>query len=46
MFSGLSLEISQFIGGTPAEKRMQDMLIDAMRDADSPEGQFERLGLK
>jgi len=32
--------------GTAAEKRMQDMLVNAMEDADCPEEQFERLGLK
>ena len=31
--------------GTDAEKRMQDMLIQAMKKADSPPEQFERLGL-
>ncbi|MBN1581903.1 MAG: sulfatase [Anaerolineae bacterium] len=32
--------------GTAAEKRMQDMLVEAMKNADCPEEQFERLGLK
>ena len=31
--------------GTAAEKRMQDMLVEAMKNADCPEEQFLRLGL-
>ena len=31
--------------GMDAEKRMQDMLVEVMKSADSPPEQFERLGL-
>ena len=33
------------ISGTDAASRMQDLLVETMRRADSPEEQFERLGL-
>ena len=32
--------------GTAAEKPMRDMLVNAVKDADCPEEQFKRLGLK
>ena len=32
--------------GTAAEKRMQDKLAKELKNADCPEEQFERLGLK
>ena len=32
--------------GTAAERCMQDMLVNAMKNADCPKEQYERLGLK